>query len=62
MNFVRFLVEYGANATVQDKHESTPLHKVSTSGRVNLAGFLFEHGTKATARDEVGLTPLHEAL
>ena len=41
---------------------STPLHRASERGRVNVARLLIEHGADVSAKDKEQPTPLHWAL
>ena len=59
VQFVRFLVEHGADVTAQDENGSTPLHLVPH--RVDIARILVEHGADVTAHDKDGSTPLYSA-
>jgi hypothetical protein len=61
------IVEFLVTERPQDMHTkgfndmSTPLHRASSEGHVDVARVLLEHGAVATARDVGGRTPLHEA-
>jgi ankyrin repeat protein len=55
----RVLLENGANASAQDKNNSTPLHWASGCGLVELARVLLENGADASAQDKDKSTPLH---
>ena len=51
MGLVRLLVEHVANAAAQTEDGSTPLHRASEWGRMEVARFLIEHGADAAAQD-----------
>jgi len=55
------LIEDGANAAAQDEHRSTPLHRASEQGHVDLAQFLIVHGADVSAQDSDGWTPIERA-
>jgi ankyrin repeat protein len=60
----RFLIEHGADATVQDEDGSTPLHQAAYSynGNADLARFLIEHGADVTTADKQRIIPQNRAL
>jgi len=43
------------------ENNSTPLHRASQEGHVEVARVLIEHGADMTVQDERGSTPLHDA-
>jgi len=48
--------EQCVDVTAQDKHGSTPLHRASIRGHMNLTRFLVEHGADATAKNILQIT------
>ena len=62
-NTVRLLIDHGADVTVRDESQSTPLHLVSESsmGSDEAVQLLIEHGADVTAIDGNRRTPLHLA-
>jgi len=67
VDFARFVVEHGADVSVETEYWGTPLHLASSNssyGHVDLARILIEHGADLSAKDEddPGLTPLRHAL
>jgi serine/threonine-protein kinase TNNI3K len=58
VDIARLIVEYGADAVVQDRHGSTPLHIAAQNVSADLARLLAEHGADTTAQDKDGSTPL----
>ncbi len=50
------LVEQYVDVTAQDKHRSTPLHRASIKGHMDLTRFLVEHGADATAKTILQIT------
>jgi len=58
---MQFLVEHGADPTVQDKDGWTPLHLASQNGHIGVVQFHVEHGADPTAQDKDRWTPLHSA-
>jgi len=61
VDVARLLIEHGADATIQSKDGTTPLHQASQCGHVDVARILIEHGADATAQSKDGTTPLHRA-
>jgi ankyrin repeat protein len=59
VELARVLLENGADASAQDKNNSTPLHWASGCGLVELARVLLENGADASAQDKDKSTPLH---
>ena len=59
LEVVRVLLQYGADASAQDKRKSTPLHRASERGHLNVARVLIEHGAEAGVQDVDKSTPLH---
>jgi len=55
------LIEHGADATAQNNDGTTPLHRMSEWGDVDVDRLLIEHGADATAQSNDGMTPLHRA-
>jgi ankyrin repeat protein len=60
VDFVRFLVEHGADTSARTKDGWTPLHSASTR-HVEGVRFLVEHGADVSAKTKYGSTPLHNA-
>ena len=61
MEFVRVLVEHGANVDAHDGHKSTPLHLMSEGRHVEFARMPIEHGAGVNVQDDQKSTPLHLA-
>jgi len=61
VEFVRLLVEHGADRAAQDKDGWTPLHRASERGHVEVARILVEGGADLAIQDKDGSTPLHRA-
>jgi ankyrin repeat protein len=61
VDFVRLLVEQGADVAVRADNGWTPLHLASFCGCVEVARFLIEQGADATAPADDGRTPLSVA-
>ena len=55
------LLERGAVVNAQAKDRSTPLHRASRFGAVEVARILLEHGADVEAEDDKGRTPLRSA-
>ena len=58
---VLMLIEHGADATMQDKAHSTPLHLASSKGSAETVRLLLQHGADVATQDENNRTPLHLA-
>ena len=58
---VRRLLEHGANPNIRDRSQSTPLHRASSKGWVEVARLLLGYGANVDERDEEGRTPFHVA-
>jgi hypothetical protein len=61
---VQLLLDRGADPNVQtqiDGRTSTPLHRASGDGRIEIARLLLEHGASLDVQDEEGMTPLDVA-
>ena len=58
---VRYLLEHGANVTVQSQDGSMPLHWASQKGHIQVIRILLQHKADAKARDKNKSTPLHQA-
>jgi len=58
---VRLLIKYGADVSVRDKTNSTPLHLAAFSGSSETVRLLLEHGADVTVPDGSHRTPLHLA-
>jgi ankyrin repeat protein len=54
IELAQFLVQHGADATVQDEDQRSPLHEASLGGQIELAQLLVEHSANMTARFEDG--------
>ena len=61
VDFVRVLLEHGADITAQNSVGFTSLHFASGLGHTDAARLLLEHGADSTAKDDGGRTPLHRA-
>jgi hypothetical protein len=57
-NIVRLLLEHGTDVNVRQSEGSTPLHKASMEGALEVARVLLEHGANLQAQDNRGRTPL----
>ena len=55
------LLEDGANVSVTNNMELTPLHVAALNGNGDMAELFLAHGADINARDYYGLTPLHLA-
>jgi len=53
--------EHGADAAAQRKDGTTPLHRASEQGHMDVTRLLIEHGADVTAQSKDGTTPLHLA-
>ena len=51
---VAFLIEHGADATAQSKDKTTPLHKASEGGHLDVSQLLIEHGADVQAQSMDG--------
>ena len=58
---MRYLLEHGANVTVQDEDRSMPLHWASRKGHVKVICVLLQHKADVKAEDKNKSTPLHHA-
>ncbi|KAH9014386.1 ankyrin repeat-containing domain protein [Lactarius pseudohatsudake] len=61
VDIVRLLIEHGADVSVQDKTQSTPLHLAAHSANSETVRLLLEHGADIAALDQIRRTPLHLA-
>ncbi|XP_069699618.1 ankyrin repeat domain-containing protein 29-like [Periplaneta americana] len=59
---VLLLITHGANVTLGNNEDHTPLHEVCRHGLQNLAELLIEFGAFVNARDFNNSTPLHCAI
>ncbi|KAH9178596.1 ankyrin repeat-containing domain protein [Lactarius sanguifluus] len=59
---VQWLLERGADVTVRDNSNSTPLHQASRWGGPESVQLLIQHRADVNARDKESSTPLHLAL
>ena len=59
VELARMLLENGADASAQDKNNSTPLHWASGCGLVELARVLLEYRADPRSQDKDNSTPLH---
>jgi len=55
----RLLIEHGADAAAQSEDGTTPRHRVSEEGHVDVARFLIEHRTSVAGQGMDGTIPLH---
>jgi ankyrin repeat protein len=60
--FIAFLIEKGADATVRNKYGYTPLRAASRNGRSSIAKMLLDKGAGVNVRDKKGDTPLLVAI
>lgn len=58
---VRLLIKHGADVSVRDKTDQTPLHLAAFSGSSEAVRILLEHGADVTVVDVNHKTPLHLA-
>ncbi len=64
LNLVSDLIVLGANVNWQDEDNngSTPLHRASGYGRVEIAKMLIDAGADVNVQANIGWTPLHWAV
>jgi Ankyrin repeats (3 copies) len=60
--FVRILLQHGADTEARDNNNSTPLHCASRQKHLEVVQLLLNHGADTTARNNYNNTPLHLAL
>ena len=60
-DIVKLLIDHGADVSVHDKTQSTPLHLAALSGSPDTVRLLLEHGENATILDGSQRTLLHLA-
>jgi ankyrin repeat protein len=56
----QLLLYCGVDADARDKHQRTPLHVASTSGKLEIMWLLLNHGAAVNATDDRRETPLHK--
>lgn len=61
MDYVKVLVENGADVNAIGDLGFTPLHLAASRDDVEIATFLIESGASTETRNELGSTPLEEA-
>ena len=59
---LRFLLEHGADISVQNQYGETPLHLASFNGALGVVRMLLEHGADVEAKNNDGKTALQEAV
>jgi ankyrin len=62
LDFIRFLVEYGADANTRSEDNTTALHLASKFGEVEVARVLLNHGANVDAKDIRGWSPIHQIV
>jgi ankyrin repeat protein len=60
-DFMRLLLDHGANVNVHDNRRSTLLHFAASEGHLEVARMLLERKANVNALDDEGSTPLHQA-
>lgn len=60
-DIVRLLIKHGADVSVRDKTDATPLHLAAFSGSSEIVRLLLEQGADVTVVDMNHKTPLHLA-
>ena len=61
VEWVRQLIEDGANPNIKDRYGETPLHISARSGHAKIIEILIAGGADVKAKDDFGQTPLHFA-
>lgn len=59
---VRLLLEEGVNVNQRNSAGATPLHRVTSTGNLEIAKMLIENQANAEAKTKNGSTPLHTAV
>ena len=52
---------HGANPNIPNHNHSTPLHKASPNGFLEIAHLLLSYGAKVDEKDGMGITPIQVA-
>ncbi|KAN0139487.1 hypothetical protein V8E53_002988 [Lactarius tabidus] len=60
-DMVRRLLEHGADPNICNKSHTTPLHKASSRGSLEVARLLLSYGAKVDEKDKKGKTPFQLA-
>ena len=61
VNIARRLLEHGADTNIRDRCQSTPLHRASSKGWVEVTRLLLNYGANVDEKDEEGRTPFQMA-
>jgi len=61
VDILRQLLEHGAHTNIRDCSHSTPLHRASSQGRLEVARLLLSHGANVDEKDKEGKTPFQVA-
>ena len=58
---MRRLLEYGVDPNIRPRSGSTPLHRASSRGSLDVARLLLSHGANVDEQDDNGRTPFQVA-
>lgn len=61
LDFVKVLIQNGAQVDPTDNEEKTPLHLACEKNYTEIAKFLIENGANVHAKDDLNQTPIHHA-
>jgi len=62
LDFVRLLLDKGADPNAHGQDKQTPLHLAAAAGKIAVAELLLAKGAQVDTRDELGRTPLYLAV